>query len=61
MWKILVSVVTPGDFYIKNNVYYAVYKETEISGMEGTTTTIKILPSEFFLLRSGTTNAKMHF
>lgn len=56
-----VSVVTPGTFYIKNNEYYAVYEETEISGMEGTTTTLKIKPEEFVLLRSGTTNAKMHF
>lgn len=56
-----ISVVTPGTFYIKDNAYYAVYEETEISGMEGTTTTIKIRPDEFFLLRRGTTNAKMHF
>lgn len=56
-----ISVVTPGAFYIKNNAYYAVYKETEISGMEGTTTTLKIKQEEFFLLRSGTTNARMHF
>ena len=56
-----ISVVTPGSFYKRNNCYYAVYEETEISGMEGTTTTIKIQPSEFFLLRTGTTNAKMHF
>jgi uncharacterized beta-barrel protein YwiB (DUF1934 family) len=56
-----ISIVTPGTFYERNNTFYAVYEETEISGMKGTTTTIKIRPSEFLLLRTGTTNARMHF
>lgn len=56
-----IQVVTPGNFYLKDNVYYAVYEETEISGMEGTTTTLKISPNELILLREGTTNANMHF
>jgi len=56
-----IQVVTPGSFYSKDDCYYAVYEETEISGMEGTTTTLKIGPEELILLREGTTNANMHF
>lgn len=56
-----VEVVTPGNFYKRNDKYYAVYKETEISGMKGTTTTLKISPEKFSLIRMGTTQTKMDF
>lgn len=56
-----VAVVTPGDFYVKDGTYYARYEETEISGMKGTTTTLKIKKDELVLLRRGTTNARMQF
>lgn len=56
-----IEVVTPGDFYKEDDCYYATYKETEISGMEGTTTTLKIYPEKFSLNRFGTTNANMDF
>lgn len=57
----VIEVVTPGDFYKKENFYYAVYKETEISGMEGTTTTLKIGKDKLYLIRIGSTTAKMEF
>ena len=56
-----ISVITPGNFYIKDKTYYARYEETEISGMKGTTTTLKIKSDELVLMRKGTTNAKMQF
>lgn len=56
-----ISVTTPGEFYERNNCYYAVYKETEISGMKGTTTTLKIKPDKFSMIRTGTTSTKMEF
>lgn len=58
-----IEVVTPGSFYKKENCYYVVYDETEISGMEGTTTTFKInsKDNKFSLLRMGTTSTKMEF
>ena len=59
--EVPIEVVTPGKFYKKENCYYAVYKETEISGMEGTTTTFKIYPEKFSLLRMGTTTTTMNF
>lgn len=57
----VIEVVTPGDFYEKDGSYYAVYKETEISGMEGTTTTLKISNDKFSIIRMGSTSAKMEF
>lgn len=56
-----IQVVTPGKFYKKNDSYYAVYDETEISGMEGTTTTLKISDEKVSLIRMGTTSTKMNF
>lgn len=56
-----IEVVTPGEFYKKDNSYYAVYEETEISGMKGTTTTLKIDKEYFTLIRTGTTNTEMKF
>lgn len=57
----IIEVVTPGQFYKKDNSYYAVYEETEISGMKGTTTTLKIDEEKFTLIRTGTTNTEMKF
>ncbi len=56
-----IEVVTPGKFYKEDNCYYAVYEETEISGMAGTTTTLKIDTEKFTLIRTGTTNTEMNF
>lgn len=57
----VIEVVTPGEFYKKDNAYYAVYEETEISGMKGTTTTLKMDGEKFTLIRTGTTTTKMKF
>ncbi|MFL0195572.1 DUF1934 domain-containing protein [Clostridium sp. WILCCON 0269] len=57
----VIEVVTPGNFYMKNDSYYAVYEETELSGMEGTTTTLKIKDDKFSLIRMGSTSTKMDF
>lgn len=56
-----IEVVTPGKFYKKDDSYYAVYDETQISGMEGTTTTLKISKDKISLIRMGTTSTKMNF
>lgn len=56
-----IEVVTKGKFYKKLDSYYAVYEETELSGMEGTTTTLKIKPDKVSLIRMGTTNARIDF
>lgn len=56
-----IEMVSPGDYYKTGNAYYAVYDETEISGMEGTKTTLEIHEHKFSLVREGTTNARMEF
>jgi uncharacterized beta-barrel protein YwiB (DUF1934 family) len=56
-----IEVVTPGEFYKEDNSYFAIYDETELSGMEGTKTTLKISHDNFLLTRVGTTNAEMRF
>lgn len=56
-----IEVVTPGNFYKKDDSYYAVYDETTITGMEDTTTTLKIGTDEFSLIRMGSTSTKMNF
>jgi uncharacterized beta-barrel protein YwiB (DUF1934 family) len=57
----IIEVVTPGEFYKEDNSYYAVYEETEISGMKGTTTTLRIDEENFTLMRTGTTTTEMKF
>lgn len=56
-----IEVQTPGSFSKERDLYCARYDETEISGMEGTTTTIEINPNKLLLIREGTTSAKMEF
>ncbi len=55
------EVVTPGDFYKKEDIYIVEYDETKISGMEGTKTTLKISNDTFILLREGNTITNMNF
>lgn len=56
-----IEIVTQGKFFKKGNSYYAVYDETELSGMAGTTTTIKVNEEKLTLIRLGTTNARIEF
>lgn len=45
----------------KNKAIYITYKETELSGMEGTTTTLRITEDSLSILRFGTYNSKLEF
>lgn len=56
-----IEVVTPGEFFKKDDFYYAIYDETEISGMDGTRTTLKIKDDKVVIMRDGTTSANMEF
>lgn len=57
----LIEVVSPGKYFKDGDNYKAVYEETEISGMEGTLTTLEINEEKVILVREGTTSAKMVF
>lgn len=56
-----IEVLTPGSYCKEIDFYSAEYDETELSGMEGTTTKLEIYPEKVSLIRIGTTNAKMEF
>lgn len=56
-----IEVVTPGRFYLEDNKFIVVYKETEISGMDGTTTKIIVHNDKVILNREGSTTANMEF
>ncbi|XZK27216.1 DUF1934 domain-containing protein [Clostridium perfringens] len=56
-----IEVVTVGEFSINGDEFIATYDETQISGMEGTKTTLKIKGDKVVLHREGTTSTKMEF
>ena len=56
-----IEVTTVGKFTNNDGLYEAVYEETEISGMEGTTTTVRINNDTVTLIREGTTSTTMEF
>lgn len=57
----IIEVVTPGEFFKEEDYYNVIYNETELSGMQGTTTTLKIYQEKFSLIRTGTTSTRMDF
>lgn len=57
-----IQLATMGNVYEKNQHIYVVYEETEISGMEGTTTTLKIDENNRVCIkRYGNTASQMIF
>lgn len=56
-----IEVVTVGEFSMEGDEFVATYDETEISGMEGTKTTLRIKGDKVILHREGTTSTKMEF
>lgn len=59
--KEMIEVVTVGEFIANKDSYEAKYEETEISGMDGTTTTLKIKEDTVILIREGSTSTTMEF
>ena len=56
-----IELITEGKYYKKDEAYYIIYKESEITGMEGTTTTLKIVDGKVTLMRFGMTNSQFIF
>ncbi|MGE5328855.1 MAG: DUF1934 domain-containing protein [Deltaproteobacteria bacterium] len=56
-----IELVTEGKFYNEGNGYTAVYKETRITGMDGTVTTVAISPEIVILTREGSVNSQLIF
>lgn len=55
------TLVTEGKYYEKAGYKYLTYKETELTGMEGTTTLLKIGGGEVTVIRMGSIEAKQVF
>ncbi len=56
-----IELITEGKIYKKNEAIYIVYEESEISGMEGTTTTLKIEGEVVTLKRFGNNHSQLVF
>ncbi len=56
----VVELFTTGDFYKRGNNYYIRYKESEATGYDGTTTTLKVEPDRrVTLTRTGTSASQL--
>lgn len=55
------ELITEGKYYKKDNAYYVTYKESEVTGMSGTTTTLKISDGVITLMRFGSVNTQFIF
>jgi len=56
-----IELITDGKFYRKNGIYYIVYKESALTGLNGLTTTLKVEKDRVVLLRTGETSSQMQF
>lgn len=57
----IMNFVTEGTYYKKENDYYITYDESKLTGMDGTTTTLKIEPDSVTLIRLGNVSSLMVF
>lgn len=57
----IIELITEGKFYDKENAKYLVYEESELSGMEGCTTTLKIQDDKIVMKRYGKANSELVF
>ncbi|SHH14655.1 DUF1934 domain-containing protein [Desulforamulus hydrothermalis] len=56
-----IEVVSPGTYYCKNNTYYIIYRETALTGMDDTTTTIKSDGRTVTVIRNGSVSMRQVF
>ncbi len=56
-----VELITEGEYSFDNGVGWFVYEETEVTGMEGTTTRFDFTPNEVIVTREGTITSRMVF
>lgn len=57
----VMELTTRGKYKERNGKFYIVYEESEVTGFEDTTTTIKVAPEKILLSRKGKFNSKMEF
>lgn len=55
------ELTTKGRYAEKDGKFYIIYEESEVTGFEDTTTTIKVSPDKMLLSRKGKFNTRMEF
>ena len=55
------KLMTDGTMEVTEEGYLLTYQESELTGMEGTTTTFEVKEKQVILTRSGTVNSQMIF
>ena len=55
------ELMTPAKFYEKGKSFYIAYEETELSGMEGDKTVLKISDEKVVMIRYGSNPSEMIF
>ena len=56
-----IELVSPGKYYERNGVGYLLYEESELTGLEGVTTLIKLYPDYAVLVRMGKLKQRQTF
>ncbi|MCD8356656.1 MAG: DUF1934 domain-containing protein [Clostridia bacterium] len=56
-----IDLITAGRLYRRNGKYFISYEESELTGMEGTRTTLKLEDRQVTMTRTGTHPAQMMF
>lgn len=56
-----IELVTEGRFYRKGETYYATYRESALTGLGDTTTTMKFEPNRVTVVRFGDTHTHLVF
>lgn len=55
------ELITKGSLFLKKGAYFIIYNESELTGMSGTVTTLKVEPTRVTLNRMGTSAQKQVF
>ena len=56
-----VELITAGSYYKKDGCYYISYEESELTGMDGTTTTLKVEDERVTMTRTGLVSTELIF
>ncbi|MEG1880569.1 MAG: DUF1934 domain-containing protein, partial [Oscillospiraceae bacterium] len=57
----IIELETFGKYALRGGKYYIMYEESELTGFEDTTTTIKVAPGNVTVTRRGRFNMKMKY
>lgn len=56
----VIELITSGRYYVKNGKNYIIYKESEMTGLDGVTTTVKVEGDDCVtLIRGGTAQSRL--